>query len=37
MIVGGLLATWLGLSITNLPGWLMILIAILGGIVGGAI
>lgn len=37
MIIGGLLATWLGLSFTHLPGWLMILIAILGGIVGGAI
>jgi simple sugar transport system permease protein len=31
------MATWLGLTFTNLPGWLMILIAILGGIVGGAI
>jgi ABC-type uncharacterized transport system permease subunit len=37
MIIGGLLATWLGLSITNLPGWLMILVAMLGGSVGGAI
>ena len=37
MIIGGLLATWLGLSITNLPGWLMILIAMLGGTLGGAV
>lgn len=37
MIIGGLFATWLGLNITNLPGWLMILIAMLGGSLGGAI
>jgi len=37
MIIGGLLATWLGLSFTNLPGWAMILLAILAGIVGGAV
>jgi len=37
MIIGGLLATWLGLSINNMPGWLMILIAVVGGTLGGAV
>ncbi len=37
MIIGALLATWLGLTFTTLPGWLVILLAILAGFVGGAI
>jgi general nucleoside transport system permease protein len=37
MIVGALLATWVGLTFTSLPGWLVIIIAIVAGFVGGAI
>ncbi|HBO34596.1 MAG TPA: ABC transporter permease [Anaerolineaceae bacterium] len=37
MIVGALLSTWIGLSFINLPGWLMIIIAMLAGSLGGAI
>lgn len=37
LIIGALLSTWIGLSFTNLPGWLMILIAFLAGSLGGAI
>ena len=37
MIVGALLATWIGLSFTNLPGWMMIVIAMLVGALGGSI
>ena len=37
MIVGALLSTWIGLSFTNLPGWLMIVVAMLAGSLGGAI
>ncbi len=37
MIVGALLATWVGLTFTNLPGWFVITLAMLGGFVGGAI
>jgi ABC-type uncharacterized transport system permease subunit len=37
MIVGALLATWIGLTFTNLPGWFVITLAMLGGFVGGAI
>lgn len=37
MIVGALLSTWIGLSFTNLPGWLMIVIAMLAGSLGGAV
>ena len=37
MIIGALLATWIGLTFTTLPGWLVILLAILAGFVGGAI
>jgi ABC-type uncharacterized transport system permease subunit len=37
MIVGALLATWVGLTFTNLPGWLMIILAMLAGFLGGAI
>jgi len=37
MIVGALLATWVGLTLTTLPGWLAIIIALLAGFIGGAI
>ena len=37
MIVGALLATWVGLTFTNLPGWFVITLAMLAGFVGGAI
>src|SRR5512133_3832403 len=37
MIVGALLATWVGLTFTGLQGWLMIIIAIMAGFLGGAI
>ena len=37
MIVGALLATWVGLTFTGLPGWLAITLAMLAGFVGGAI
>jgi simple sugar transport system permease protein len=37
MIMGALLATWVGLTFTNLPGWVVITLAMLAGFVGGAI
>ncbi len=37
MIVGALLATWVGLTFTSLPGWLVITLAMLAGFLGGAI
>jgi len=37
MIVGALLATWVGLNISGLPGWAMIIIGMLAGMVGGSI
>jgi len=37
MIVGGILATLIGLTITDWPGWLVILTAIAAGFLGGAI
>jgi ABC-type uncharacterized transport system permease subunit len=37
MIIGAILATWVGLTFTTLPGWLVILLAMLGGFIGGAI
>src|SRR5512147_1403823 len=37
MIIGALLATWVGLTFTGLPGWLVIILAILAGFVGGAV
>jgi general nucleoside transport system permease protein len=37
MIVGALLATWVGLSLTGLYGWIVILLAMLAGFLGGAI
>jgi general nucleoside transport system permease protein len=37
MIVGAILATWVGLTFTALPGWAVITLAMLAGFVGGAI
>lgn len=37
MIVGAITATWVGLQFTGLPGWLMILIAMIVGAVSGSI
>jgi ABC-type uncharacterized transport system permease subunit len=37
MIVGAILATWVGLTFTGLPGWLAVTIAMLAGFLGGAI
>jgi simple sugar transport system permease protein len=37
MIVGALLATWVGLTFTNLPGWFVITLAMIAGFLGGAI
>jgi simple sugar transport system permease protein len=37
MIVGALLAMWIGLTFTSLPGWFVITLAMLGGFVGGGI
>src|SRR5512144_2676037 len=37
MIVGAILATWGGLTFTSLPGWLVIILAMLAGFLGGAI
>lgn len=37
MIVGSIVATWVGLQFTELPGWLMIAIAMLVGAISGSI
>jgi general nucleoside transport system permease protein len=37
MIVGALLATWVGLTFTDYPGWLIIVLALLAGFIGGAV
>jgi simple sugar transport system permease protein len=37
MIVGAILATWVGLTFTELPGWLVIAMAMLAGFIGGGI
>jgi simple sugar transport system permease protein len=37
MVIGAILATWVGLSLTSLPGWLVIILAMLAGFLGGAI
>ncbi len=37
MIVGALLATWVGLTFTSLPGWLVITFSMFAGFLGGAI
>ena len=36
MIIGAIMATLLGLNLTNAPGWLVILLALVAGLVGGA-
>jgi ABC-type uncharacterized transport system permease subunit len=37
MIVGAILATWVGLTFTMLPGWLAITLSLIAGFAGGAI
>jgi len=37
MIVGAVLATWVGLTFTGLPGWLVITLSMLAGFLGGAV
>lgn len=37
MIVGAILATWVGLTFTGLPGWLVITLSLFAGFLGGAI
>ena len=37
MIIGAIFATWVGLSFTGLPGWLVITMSMLAGFLGGAI
>src|SRR5512138_3226275 len=37
MIVGAILATWVGLTFTNWPGWLVVTLAMLAGFFGGAV
>jgi ABC-type uncharacterized transport system permease subunit len=37
MIVGAILATWIGLTFIEWPGWLVVSLALLGGFLGGAI
>jgi general nucleoside transport system permease protein len=37
MIVGAIFATWVGLNFTDLPGWLVIVLALLAGFLGGAV
>jgi simple sugar transport system permease protein len=37
MIMGAILATWVGLTLTDWPGWIVITLAMLAGFIGGAI
>jgi len=37
MIVGAILATWVGITFTGLPGWLVIILAMVMGFIGGGI
>ncbi len=37
MIIGAILATWIGLTFTSLPGWAAISLAMLAGLLGGAL
>jgi simple sugar transport system permease protein len=37
MIIGAILATWVGLTFTSLPGWAVISLAMLAGFLGGAV
>jgi ABC-type uncharacterized transport system permease subunit len=37
MVIGALLATWIGLTFTEAPGWLIIILALFAGFLGGAV
>src|ERR1041384_4048905 len=37
MIIGAIFATWIGLTFTSLPGWLVITLAMIAGFLGGAV
>lgn len=37
MIMGAIFATWIGLTLTDWPGWVVISLAMLAGFIGGAI
>ncbi len=37
MIIGAIFATWIGLTFTGLPGWVVVTLAMLAGFVGGGI
>ena len=37
MIVGAIFATWVGLNVTGLPGWLAITLGLLAGVLGGGV
>ncbi|MBI5946308.1 MAG: ABC transporter permease [Chloroflexi bacterium] len=37
MIIGAILATWVGLTFTGLPGWLVVTLSMIAGFLGGAI
>lgn len=37
MIIGAILATWVGLTLTDWPGWIVITLAMLAGFAGGAV
>jgi len=37
MIIGAILGTWIGLVFVDMPGWVVITLALLGGFLGGAI
>ncbi len=37
MIIGAILATWVGLNFTGLPGWLVITLSMIAGFIGGGI
>jgi simple sugar transport system permease protein len=37
MIIGAILATWVGLTFTGLPGWLVITLSMIAGFIGGGI
>jgi len=37
MVIGALLATWVGLTFTEAPGWLIIVLALVCGFLGGAV
>src|SRR3989304_4091962 len=37
MIIGAIMATWVGLTFTSLPGWLVITLSMFAGFIGGGI